>query len=193
VRRRAPSHSGQRGSLNRPPLVTSKSAKDERGAAMAERPGENAGRVRRRWRGTPLPVWTTWLVLSLLTAGVVFLGLGEDWPFDAELPDFGDSPSVWQLLLGDGIVLGAVRFVILVAAIYLACALVVFAINNIWPKEIGPASMQENALHQGAAAIRGLEDRLRASKAENEQIRQELRELKEKASLVDSETRPEKE
>lgn len=61
--------------------------------------------------------------MCLVVIGVAIgLALVEIWPFNTGAQRLDQNPSLWQLLMRDRIVLGAIRLALTMLALYIACA-----------------------------------------------------------------------
>jgi hypothetical protein len=85
--------------------------------------------------------------------------LQEWWPFDADPRRFERraDPSVWQLLLGDRVALGAARLGVLALTVFVVVSVPALIVTGRWLKAFGAGGVSVEAADV-SATIRALKD-----------------------------------
>lgn len=125
-----------------------------------------------------LVAWVQRAVAGVVLAGVAYLAWSERWPFDADTANvetFKD-PSVWQYLLSDRFVLGALQLGLVALALYIVVSVPALAVAARWAKAFGTGGV---ATDEAKNTLRDYDKELSESNAKFDKANETIGRMKE--------------
>jgi hypothetical protein len=114
------------------------------------------------------------LAALALVAVTILLASNGWWPFDTSAPKLPkNSPSFWQLLLGDRLTLGFVRLGVVMLAVFVIASVPALVVGGRWLKGLGTSGLTADDAAVVAGALDKTKEELERATKELEAVKKE--------------------
>lgn len=125
--------------------------------------------------------WTQRAVAGVAAVFVAYLAWASRWPFDAKpanVESFRD-PSIWQYLLSDKYVLGALQLGLTALALYIFVSVPALAVAARWAKAFGTSGVATDDAAQAKKTLEDYEKELAAANTKLDTANETIGRMKE--------------